>query len=128
MNISVFECKRCNKCCTGEGGIFFKKKEIPIAASLLKLSPKKFIALYCEQQKTSFVVRCNKTGHCILLGAHGCIVHTAKPNVCRRWPFLKILLKDAGAFEEAKLVCPGLNPLATHTNFITAAHSKNFFI
>ncbi len=79
--------------------------------------PDDFLARYCEPKGEAFSVRSAEDGSCLLLGPEGCRIHQAKPDICRRWPFFDALLKDAGAFEEAKLICPGLNPAASHEEF-----------
>lgn len=112
-----FECQRCSQCCQGKGGILLWPEQIAPAAAELELEQEDFLARYCEAKGEAFSVRSNETGDCLLLGPEGCRIHQAKPDICRRWPFFDALLKDASAFEEAKLICPGLDPEAGHEEF-----------
>ena len=91
--------------------------QITPAARELGLERDDFLARYCEPKGKAFSVRTGQDGQCLLLGPEGCRIHNHKPEICRRWPFFDALLKDAGAFEEAKLICPGLDPEASHEEF-----------
>ncbi|MFH1060623.1 MAG: YkgJ family cysteine cluster protein [Pseudomonadota bacterium] len=118
MSRPAFVCQRCNQCCTGEGGITLAEAEVPAAAAILGLAPDAFTARYCEAKAGRWSIRCGADGRCALLGPEGCLIHPAKPAICRAWPFFPGLIKDAGAFNEAKLICPGLDPAATHQDFL----------
>jgi Fe-S-cluster containining protein len=116
-----FECQRCSDCCTGEGGIYFEDADIAKASSLLGMSADRFIATYLRREGARYAAVCGRDGRCSLLGPKGCLIHPVKPKICRRWPFFPALLQDPGAFEEAKLACPGLDPQATHEQFVAFA-------
>ncbi len=124
MTKPVFDCKRCNDCCTGEGGIVFEQAELPAAARILGLVPEEFVRQYCRPVEAGYLVLCGQDGRCSLLGPEGCLVHAAKPAICRRWPYFDALINDAGAFEEAKLACPGLDPEADHADFVAQARRE----
>jgi len=114
----AFECLRCSQCCTGEGAAWLLCEELPAAAALLDLAPEAFVELYCRRRGEKYEIICDENGVCILLGPDGCRIHQAKPRICRAWPWLGAMLKNASAFEEAKLVCPGINPQASHAEFL----------
>jgi uncharacterized protein len=118
MSQVAFDCQRCSQCCHGEGGISLQPEEVPQAAALLDLTPEQFIERFCQLRQGSYLIKTNQAGDCALLGPEGCLIHQAKPRICRRWPFFPALLRDAGAFEEAKLSCPGLNPSASFQDFL----------
>jgi Fe-S-cluster containining protein len=124
MTKPVFDCQRCSDCCTGEGGIFLTKEQVSVAAAILELDPTEFVRLYLRLQGGRFAVLCENDGRCRLLGPRGCRIHAAKPDICRRWPFFDALIKDAGAFEEAKMACPGLDPAASHADFLAQARRE----
>ncbi len=117
-----FHCRRCSDCCQGEGGIYLEADEVEPAARILGMTRRDFIAQYLRREGQRFAVRSDQRGYCILLGPEGCRIHGAKPAICRRWPFFPVLLKDPGAFEEAKLACPGIDPQASHQEFVAYAH------
>lgn len=112
-----FECQQCSDCCQGQGGIYFEPDDIPSAARLVNLSPEQFIQRYCRAEGGRYAVLAEPGGACLLLGPSGCMVHAAKPEICRRWPFFGNILERESAFEEAKLVCRGLDPDCTHEAF-----------
>ncbi len=117
-----FQCRRCSDCCHGEGGIYLEAQEVEPAACILEMEPQAFIERYLRREGERFAVRCDEKGWCLLLGPQGCLIHGAKPAICRRWPFFPALLNDPGAFEEAKLACPGIDPQASHQEFVAYAH------
>jgi Fe-S-cluster containining protein len=118
MSQIAFDCQRCSQCCHGEGGISLLPEEVPEAAGLLGLSAQEFSERYCQFKQGRYLIKTNQDGDCALLGPEGCLIHQAKPRICRRWPFFQALLRDPGAFEEAKLSCPGLLPQASFQDFL----------
>jgi Fe-S-cluster containining protein len=120
-----FRCRRCSDCCHGEGGIYLDAREVEPAARILGMEREPFIQRYLRREGERFAVRSGPDGHCLLLGPEGCLIHGAKPAICRRWPFFPALLNDPGAFEEAKLACPGIDPQATHQEFVAYARQMN---
>lgn len=124
--VPTFDCKRCNTCCQGKGGIAFKPDQVGPAAAFLAMEPKVFIERFLKKEGELFQVLCDQEGKCRLLGPQGCLAHPVKPDICRRWPFFEALLSDPGAFEEAKLACPGLNPKATHEDFLALARREGY--
>lgn len=101
-----------------------RPEQIGPAAALLGLDEEEFIARFCEPREGAFSVLCDQDGQCRLLGPEGCRIHQAKPDICRRWPFFEALLNDPDAFEEAKLICPGLDPEASHEEFRAFARQE----
>lgn len=116
-----FECLRCSDCCTGQGGIFLEPDELAPAARHLGLGVDEFVSTYCREVGGRYEVLTADTGVCALLGPRGCRIHPVKPAICRAWPFLPQIVARPEAFEEAKLVCPGLDPKATHEAFVAQA-------
>ena len=120
-----FECKMCNQCCHGKGGIYLEEDQLGPAAAELGLTLEEFSARHCMPAgEGRFEIAVDQTGACSLLTPKGCSIHKTKPAVCRLWPFFPGLLKDAGAFEEAKLICPGIRPDASHEEFVAFAQAE----
>lgn len=121
-----FECQRCNTCCQGRGGIFLEAKQIGPAASILDLEPAEFIKRFCREKDGRYEVRIGDGGACILLGPQGCLIHSAKPEICKRWPFFENILKRQYAFEEARLSCPGIDPECSFEDFLAQARELGY--
>ncbi len=113
-----FQCRRCGECCHGAGGIYLQPEQVPAAAAELGLAPQEFAARYLLRRGEAWEVVCDGEGRCALLGPRGCRIHRAKPDICRQWPFFPAILRDPGAFAEAKLACPGIDPRASHEEFL----------
>ncbi len=113
----VFTCQRCSQCCHGQGGIYYEPQDLPAASASLGLAVQEFIARFCAPEGSRYSVLTTADGKCRLLGPDGCLVHEAKPEICRRWPFFDNILERASAFEEAKLACPGIDPDCSHAEF-----------
>ena len=122
MDKSVnFNCQKCGECCYGRGGIRLDAEGISKAASLLKLSSTEFRSLYLEGNTAEIGI--DKSGFCRLSqqtekGERLCLIHEAKPYVCRNWPFLSALLKHESAFYAAKETCRGLNKITNWQDFL----------
>lgn len=119
-----FACRRCNQCCRGKGGIYLEADQVAPAARELGLPAAEFTRRFLTPRGGRFEVLSGPEGLCCLLGPQGCRVHRVKPAICRLWPFFPGLLKDPGAFEEAKLICPGLAPGASHAEFVAFAQRQ----
>jgi uncharacterized protein len=113
-----FECLRCSQCCSGEGAIYFSVDQAPPAARELGLDLAEFLDRYCGPvEDRGYPVLCDQRGICRLLGPQGCLVHSCKPDICRRWPFFENILTRESAFDEAKLACPGIDPEVSFLEF-----------
>jgi Fe-S-cluster containining protein len=134
-----FSCLRCGSCCRGRGGIRLTARGAAAAASLLGVPLGDFVRAYLEPAAPakgapgpgggrrrppsageildslgSFSVRSGPGpgDPCLLLGGGLCLIHAAKPPVCRDWPFLPMALRSEAAFSELRECCPGLSGLS----------------
>ena len=48
----------------------------------------------------------------------GCLVHVAKPDICRAWPYFRGNLVDGESHALAKDFCPGIPQEQTHKDFV----------
>ena len=115
----VFDCVRCGQCCTGEGGIVVGPHDQERLATHLHMTVEVFLRTYTQKRADKYLVRTGEDGRCVFFrdGA-GCIVHTAKPDVCRAWPFFRGNMVDPVSFAMAKEFCPGIAKDATHEAFV----------
>ncbi|MDR1659902.1 MAG: YkgJ family cysteine cluster protein [Desulfovibrio sp.] len=114
----VFQCRMCGRCCEGRGGIVASPRDIARLSAFFRLSPEEFIALYGEQAGGKVKIRSGDTGCCIFFaGEGGCVVHEAKPAVCRAWPYFRGNIIDPGSLDLAKAFCPGISPYIGHDDF-----------
>ncbi|MDR2350950.1 MAG: YkgJ family cysteine cluster protein [Deltaproteobacteria bacterium] len=138
---SGFACRKCGDCCRGEGGVYLDGEGADRVAGLLgvgldrllaenfleEAEPGLFLAKTGESDCSDGEDKCfpatpgtpgrGKTRVCVFLEENRCLIHAAKPPICRAWPFLLGLLRDEGSFLEARESCPGLSEI-THRDFL----------
>jgi Fe-S-cluster containining protein len=109
----------CGTCCYGKGGISVDAGEIRDVAHLLGISPESFVAQYCLEKKGRFSIKTGPDNFCIFYHREKrCLIHPAKPRICRLWPYFPAILKDKDNWELAKEACPGINPDCAFEEFI----------
>jgi Fe-S-cluster containining protein len=114
-----FRCRRSGNCCTVPGGyVWVEDDECGPMADALGLDRVEFRASRTRQVvdpstgALRLALRDDARGRCALLeGANHCTVYAARPEHCRAFPYWKSVLTDAGAFERARAVCPGIEPV-----------------
>lgn len=117
----VFDCRQCGDCCFGHGGVRFTEAEAAEAAFYLHLSLDELKRLYLDAGPPPWNIRTDFEGYCLFRQADGrCLIHAAKPEVCRRWPFLDGPLNDESAFNDAREACPGLSKEVSWEDFKSA--------
>ncbi len=115
---TVFVCRRCGECCTGQGGIVLRGRDQKRLADALKLSLAEFQARCTERRGGKLRLRSGVDGACIFHRVDGgCGVHGARPDICRAWPFFRGNLIDSYSFALAKEGCPGILPEASFERF-----------
>ena len=105
-------CTACGgRCCTGESGnIFVKRDEILAIAALLQLDVDRFVAEYLEKRGYKYSIKERVVGlshDCIFFNreAGGCDVYEARPLQCRTFPFWDYYRQRV---PELKRECPGV--------------------
>jgi len=109
-----FVCKRCGRCCTGEGFVNVTEEECRGIAGFLHLSLEAFLATHTvgvEGYPRSLLDAKEEDLPCIFLqrdpdGLSSCRIHQAKPRQCRDFP---VRWRRA----DAKEWCAGLAAHAT---------------
>ena len=119
--IQAFDCRRCGKCCRGKGGIVIGPRDLPRLCEGLGMEREIFLARCTYRQDKKIKLRTGPDGYCVFfLRGTGCSVHTAKPDICRAWPFFRGNMVDGESLAMAKEFCPGINPVIGHDAFVRA--------
>lgn len=117
----IFDCKCCGHCCEGAGGIVVSQREVTRLCEYLHISEADFEQEYGERVNGKLRVRNGSNGFCIFFTEGvGCAVHTAKPDVCRAWPFFRGNLVDPVSLALAKDYCPGIPRDMSFEDFVSA--------
>lgn len=103
----LFTCKMCGDCCKGYGGAVVDQKGAEKIADFLGLSPKEFIAGYCTEKNGRFILLQKKDGFCRFYEGK-CTIHPVKPEMCRRWPFIRAVAKDPENWYIMGRMCKGM--------------------
>jgi len=104
-----FECKRCGRCCTGEPGyVWLRKDEIAGIARFLKLSREEFLARSCRRVFLRFSLLEHPNGDCVFFSPSGCRIYPVRPVQCRTFPFWAHILQSCSKWEALKRRCPGV--------------------
>jgi Fe-S-cluster containining protein len=119
---SLFECTQCGACCKGFGGTYLQESDITKIAEFVGVSDSDFKQRFCVLSGNKLVLSQQANGYCIFYHQN-CTIHSVKPQMCKRWPFLDSLLIDITNWRIMASVCPGMrNDL--DDDFLEAAIKK----
>jgi Fe-S-cluster containining protein len=105
---ALFECRLCGDCCKGYGGTYVTREDIEAIAHYIGTDSRKFVTEYCRLSGKRPVLAQGADGYCIFWDKL-CTIHPVKPQMCRRWPFLKSLLVDSTNWQIMADSCPGIH-------------------
>ena len=115
----IFSCRKCGRCCEGAGGIVLRAVDMGRLADFLRISLEKFREKYVSLRNGKLALHCGADGFCVFFKKDtGCMVHEAKPAVCRAWPFFRGNLVDPLGLAMAKDFCPGIAREINHERFL----------
>ena len=103
----LFSCQRCGDCCRGYGGTFLTESDIDRISRYLRMQRERFMRDFCQMSGDQPVIAQAENGYCALWDRQ-CTIHPVKPQMCRRWPFIKSMLVDAGNWHAMAAACPGM--------------------
>lgn len=118
-----FRCQRSGRCCTaGDGYVWVEDRELAGLAAARGLEVDAFRTRFVRTVPDPRTgahrlalrerVEHGAEGRCALLeGSNECSVYAARPDHCRRFPYWSSVLEDEEAFERARAVCPGIEPV-----------------
>jgi len=104
---ALFDCRLCGDCCKGYGGTYVTREDIEAISRYIGTDPRKFVAEYCQYSGNRPVLAQRDDGYCIFW-ERLCSIHPVKPQMCKRWPFLKSLLVDPQNWQIMAGSCPGI--------------------
>ncbi len=135
----VFSCRRCGHCCMGRGGIVLGPTDRARLARHLGLDEASMLEQcavlhngkytlrskeLCEQEVAAMPEAARELDPdavyraCLFFSpGQGCLIHEARPDVCRAWPFFRGNIVDAVSLEMARADCPGISRNADHSEF-----------
>lgn len=117
----VFECRMCGHCCQGKGGIILQEHDLSRIAEWFGESEECTASRWTEAGSGKLKLRIGEDGYCVFFSqGNGCTIHSAKPDVCRAWPFFRGNLEDPVSLDLARDYCPGINKNANFDNFCAA--------
>lgn len=115
----VFSCRKCGRCCEGAGGIVLRPADLERLAVFLGISLEKLREKYVVPRNGKPELLCGADGFCVFFKKDlGCMVHEAKPAVCRAWPFFRGNLVDPLGLAMARNFCPGIARNLSHERFL----------
>jgi len=117
-NASLFQCRRCGHCCHGQGGIVVSPRDLKRLCRHLGMDAATFLAKHTEKRGGKPMLLTGPDGWCeFFRHDQGCIIHPARPDICRAWPYFRGNLVDEISFLMAREDCPGIAAHATHAAF-----------
>ena len=99
-----FVCRRCGRCCHGDGRVWLLPPDVDVLAAALGLTVMDFTDRYTrlDASRRGLILRDAPDGACIFLDADNvCAVQDAKPLQCRKYPL-------AWQNSDTAAACPGL--------------------
>jgi uncharacterized protein len=104
----IFTCTTCGACCRGFGGTILHPGDIGRIAAFLKISEKRLVDEFCEVRDRRVYPSQGPDGFCVFHKDGLCGIHSVKPSMCRRWPFIESVLADVRNWRAMATVCPGM--------------------
>lgn len=103
----LFKCTQCGDCCKGYGGTYLQESDIARIAAFIGISDSEFRERFCVLSGNRPILAQQANGYCIFYHQN-CTIHSVKPRMCKRWPFIDSLLIDITNWHAMASVCPGM--------------------
>ena len=103
----LFRCKRCGDCCSGYGGTFVSESQIRGIADFTGSDPDTFLREKSCLSGGKPVLSQGENGYCIFWDQM-CTIYPVRPDMCRKWPFIQSVLRDADNWSIMAGSCPGI--------------------
>jgi Fe-S-cluster containining protein len=105
---ALFNCTRCGECCKGYGGTYLTPDDIDAISRFLGINAEELLTRFTQQSGNRPVIAQKKDGYCVFWDKL-CSIHSVKPEMCRRWPFIRSILVDVGNWRAMAASCPGMD-------------------
>lgn len=104
---NLFDCKMCGDCCQGFGGTYVTEKDIESIAAYIGSDPDTVRSRFCRMSGRRRLLAQRRDGYCVFWD-QVCTIHTVKPRMCRRWPYIPSVLADPVNWRIMAGSCPGI--------------------
>jgi Fe-S-cluster containining protein len=104
---ALFACTRCGDCCRGYGGTYVGTADIAAIAAFIRIDPSLLVERYCRISGGKYLLAQREDGYCIFWDKT-CTIHSVKPRMCRRWPFIESVVADPQNWLIMAGFCPGM--------------------
>ena len=104
---TVFKCRQCGECCKGYGGTYLTDSDIEVISRYIDVNPRSFVDRFCNFSGSRPMLAQRQDGYCIFWDRL-CTIHSVKPRMCRKWPFLESILVDLDNWLIMADSCPGI--------------------
>jgi Fe-S-cluster containining protein len=105
----LFDCTLCGDCCKGYGGTYVTEADIQAIARYIGVPVDVLVDNYTRKSGNKHLISQGKNGYCIFWDKV-CTIHPVKPEMCRRWPYIRSVLVDVANWRAMAASCPGMNP------------------
>jgi Fe-S-cluster containining protein len=104
-----FECTRCGSCCKRPGAVFLREQEVDRIASHLGATREALRAHHVRPDEDhGWIIDVPDGEACPFLRDDLCIIHEAKPDQCRAYPFWWEILSSKRRWEQEAQRCEGI--------------------
>ncbi len=105
-----FECDLCGVCCEGKNGIVVDNHtDLPRLLNYFHCTEEELDAQYTHIHNNKRVINSGNDGNCLFYDKEkACTIHTARPDICRAWPYFRGNIIDNLSYDMAKSDCKGL--------------------
>ena len=104
----IFQCRQCGECCKGYGGTYVTETDVKAISDFIGTTPERFLEDYCQMSGRRPVLAQGEHGFCLFWKDNLCSIHPVKPRMCRAWPYIDAVLKDAQNWFMMAGSCPGM--------------------
>jgi len=107
-----FRCVACGRCCRRPGWVRFTENDLRRAARRLDLTVSAFRERTIDEEDGEGAwIRVTRRRPCPFLREGGCVIHDAKPEQCRSFPFWPEILESRETWNRRARTCPGMESI-----------------